>query len=97
MQNPADQENLPVLGPKLDENILKVLGEVQENKIAGENIHNDLAIRWEMVLKMGLNAEQRVSLIKKYPSINNCKMVEAPKLNSQVTASLNEVCRRRDN
>ncbi|XP_076674666.1 uncharacterized protein LOC143372404 [Andrena cerasifolii] len=46
---------------------------------------------------MGLPAEERSSLIKKYPPPSNCLFLDSPKLNAEVERSVNETVRTRDN
>lgn len=62
----------------------------------GELVHANIASRWENILKQGLDGDTRSNLLGKYPPIGNCPLVEAPKLNLEVKASINELVLRRD-
>lgn len=87
-----DQSKIP-----LDPKILEVMGErfLQERQLA-QAIPNDLSVRWEEILKAGLPSETRVTLVKKYPPPKNCVMMDPPRLNAEIRASLQETVIKRD-
>lgn len=88
-----------VAGPaELNQNILNILGsKLSEEKILGSDIHPDISCRWEAILKKGLPAELKSELIKKYPAPSNCTAMEAPELNPEIKAALNQTRIERDN
>lgn len=81
----------------LNENILKLLGnEGSATEKIAPSIHHDLAVRWELILKNGLDEGLRSDLINKYPPVKNCWLMAAPKLNLEVKAAISEMSYRRD-
>ncbi|XP_043277062.1 uncharacterized protein [Venturia canescens] len=81
----------------LDPKILEVMGKrFLEDRVLAAAIPNDLGIRWEEILKSGMPSEDRVALIKKYPPPKNCCIIDPPKMNPEVRASLQEMIIKRD-
>ncbi|KAJ8963910.1 hypothetical protein NQ317_008294 [Molorchus minor] len=81
----------------LDEGILKLLGSEDSVKAKiADSIHSDLAVRWETILKNGLDDALKLDLITKYPPVKNCVLMAAPKLNMEVKAAISEINLRRD-
>lgn len=82
--------------PGLNSDILSLLGaEVSTDITYGAPIHQDVGDRWLHIIKMGLDGEGNVELIKKYPAPENAKNFGAPKLNPLVKhAALNLVIKR---
>ncbi|XP_043275196.1 uncharacterized protein [Venturia canescens] len=79
------QSNDIVLEPE----VLGLIGKrlIQERTLAPP-IHNSLASRWEDVIKKGLPDEERSEILKKYSPPKNCEIIDPPKLNLEVKASL---------
>lgn len=83
---------------KLDPGILKLLGDVEpEVQETGVDIHPDIALRWEKVLRCGLEPDIRSTLNTKYPPANNCLFMGAPKLNPELIAAVPPGASQRDN
>ncbi|XP_043271177.1 uncharacterized protein [Venturia canescens] len=81
----------------LDPEILEILGRrFAEDRVLAAAIPTELVIRWEEILKRGLPTEERVSLIKKYPPPSNCIIIDPPRVNPEVQASLHESVAERD-
>lgn len=62
----------------------------------GEDVHGDIASRWSVFLTKGIDREDKKALLESYPFTNNCRPLQAPKLNSEVTSILNESIIRQD-
>lgn len=83
--------------PELDPELLLALGDETGNTPKfGEKIHHSLAQRWEPILKKGLLKEAKDKLFKQYLVPENCTLLQAPKLNSEVSAAISEAARHRD-
>lgn len=83
--------------PDLDAEILGALGEETGNDPKfGEKIHKSLAQRWDPILKKGLLKETKDKLLKEYLVPENCTLLQAPKLNREVSAAISEASRHRD-
>lgn len=78
----------------LPERILSLLGEPSNKIIQGSTVHHDIAERWNAVLKKGLSAEARQSVIEKYPPILN--ILQTSKLNLEVKGAITDAAIRRD-
>ncbi|CAD6233742.1 GSCOCG00012294001-RA-CDS [Cotesia congregata] len=71
--------------------MLEAIGKrIDEEKKTSPAIHNDIFVRWKGILKEGLPTEERELLFKKYPTPENCLILEPQKLNAQIKASLLE-------
>lgn len=77
--------------------ILAALGEDQsvEEKY-GDAIKEIVSSRWQTILQKGCDEKLVQDIIKKYKIPENCKLLEAPKLNLEVIAALNEASKNRD-
>lgn len=62
----------------------------------GPSVHADVAAGWDTILRQGLDAEIRRTLVDKYPAIANCPGAGAPKINLQVRGAVTEASLRRD-
>ncbi|KAL0821282.1 hypothetical protein ABMA28_005882 [Loxostege sticticalis] len=83
--------------PTLDPELLLALGdETESTPKFGEKIHHSLAQRWDPILKKGLLKEAKDKLLKEYLVPENCTLLQAPKLNSEVAAAISETARHRD-
>lgn len=81
----------------LSGDILNVIGKrLADERVQAPPIHTDFVVRWTDILKLGLPAEERDSLIKKYPPPSNCVFLDPPKLNPEVDRAINDVARIRD-
>lgn len=83
--------------PELDSDILSALGETTEEAPKfGPNIHDKLSSLWLPILKKGLNKDAKEKLTKEYPIPENCSLLQAPKLNPEISAAIAEGTRTRD-
>lgn len=93
---PAPPPALPE--PPLDPDILSALGETtDEGPIWGQEIHNNLAQLWLPLLKKGMVKEMRNQILKQYLIPGNCTLLQAPKLNIEISAAVPEMVKLRDN
>lgn len=77
--------------------ILSALGEHSDDTPEfGENIHENLAQRWQPILKKGLPKEAKDKLLKEYLVPSNCVLLQAPKLNAEISAAITDMARNRD-
>lgn len=82
---------------ELDKDILDLLGEEpSKDKKYGQNLKNELAVRWLHILTTGLKKETRKDLLEKYLIPENCKNIDAPILNPETKAALSETLVKKD-
>ncbi|XP_073947102.1 uncharacterized protein [Choristoneura fumiferana] len=62
----------------------------------GKAIHESLASLWLPILKKGLQKENKEKLIKNYLIPDNCRFLQSPKLNAEISAAVSEIVRGRD-
>ncbi|XP_046587871.1 uncharacterized protein LOC124293019, partial [Neodiprion lecontei] len=79
----------------LDPEILKIIGETPASEPEGLKLSSHISNRWKMWLKTGQTKETKELLLKKYPRKGECSL-EAPKLNPEIAASLNDGSLKRD-
>lgn len=100
-ENTCDEEN-KVDGseeptPELDPDILSALGETTEEAPKfGPKIHEKLPRLWLPILKKGINKDLKDKLTKEYPIPDNCQLLQAPRLNPEISAAIAESTRARD-
>lgn len=95
IKNDSGQE--PITIPELDPKILTALGEVAEDTPKfGPKIHEKLSLLWLPILRKGMSKEIREKLAKEYPVPENCTLLQAPKLNPEISAAVPEGTRIRD-
>ncbi|XP_026727564.1 uncharacterized protein LOC113493758 [Trichoplusia ni] len=83
--------------PELDPDTLTALGETtEETPTLGPKIHDKLSSLWLPILRKGINKETKEKLLKKYPIPENCTLLQAPKLNPEISAAVTEAARSRD-
>lgn len=83
--------------PELDTDILTALGEVTEDVPKfGENIHDNLARLWTPILRKGLDKEIKEKLQKQILIPENCSLLQAPKLNPEIAATISDATRYKD-
>ncbi|XP_011858705.1 PREDICTED: uncharacterized protein LOC105556232 [Vollenhovia emeryi] len=87
-----------VVGTKqLDEETKKVLGIDPENAKQKEiDLHPDLVSRWAKWIKEGLPKETKTEVLDKYDRKGTLSL-DAPTLNAEIAATLNEAGTKRDN
>ncbi|KAI8426726.1 hypothetical protein MSG28_014428 [Choristoneura fumiferana] len=81
----------------LDPELLQALGEsTSDTPEYGQAIHESLAKLWLPVLRKGLAKDNIDNLLRHYLIPDNCKLLQAPKLNAEISAAVSEVVRGRD-
>ncbi|KAL0881190.1 hypothetical protein ABMA27_002301 [Loxostege sticticalis] len=94
---PSVPESTPLPEPDLDPELLKALGDANDDVPAyGPNIHTSLAKRWDPILKKGLQQEAKEKLLAEYAVPENCKLLKAPTLNVEIYAAVSDLVRNRD-
>lgn len=96
-QEPTQEPALDDLEPQLDPEILSALGEAtDQGPIWGQEIHSNLSQLWLPLLKKGMTKEAREKILKEYVIPSNCMLLQAPKLNIEISAAVAEMVRIRD-
>lgn len=91
----CDQEPAPAT--VLDPDILTALGETtEEGPKFGPKINENLPRLWLPILRKGMTKEAKEKLVKEYPIPENCPLLQAPKLNPEMSAAVAEGARSRD-
>ncbi|XP_047996594.1 uncharacterized protein LOC125240853 [Leguminivora glycinivorella] len=96
---PENQADLPMSSaqPELAPDMLLALGESTEDTPEyGENIHDNLTKLWSPLLKKGMTTEARDKILKDYLVPDNCRLLQAPKLNVEISAAVPDMVRNRD-
>lgn len=82
---------------ELDFDVLEAIGKrLTSDKTHAAPVHKDIEVRWKEIYKDGLPKEAKEEIFKKYSLPENCVFLEAPKLNLEVKASLQEPVVSRD-
>lgn len=90
-------KNTVVAIKQLDEETKKVLGEdLESGKQKDIDLHPDLLSKWSKWMKEGLAKKTKTEVLAKYSRKGNLSL-EAPALNAEIAAILNEVGTKRDN
>lgn len=96
-QTPEEGSEKPTPLPDLDPDILSALGEVTEDTPTfGEKIHDNLSKLWLPILRKGIEKEAKDKLMKQYQIPENCTLLQAPKLNPEIAATISDVTRNKD-
>lgn len=83
--------------PAIDPATLELLGlDPTANKPQPERLHEGIVTRWDSYLRTGLDKGCRKDLLEKYCVPENCKALQAPRLNAEVDISLNDATRKQD-
>lgn len=83
--------------PDLDDTILALLGDAPKPETSfGDNIHKDVAARWQEILAKGLPKDVKEKLVSEYLIPANCDLLEPPILNPEAKAALSETLIKRD-
>ncbi|XP_023934572.1 uncharacterized protein LOC112043404 [Bicyclus anynana] len=83
--------------PDLDPEIIAALGDsTSDAPDYGENIHDNLAKLWLPLLKKGIHKDIKDKLLKDYLAPDNCILLQAPKLNAEISAAVPDMVRSRD-
>ncbi|XP_063387204.1 uncharacterized protein LOC134673176 [Cydia fagiglandana] len=94
-----NQADLPMSSaqPELDPDMLLALGESTEDiPEYGEKIHDNLSKLWLPLLKKGMTNEAKDKIRKDYLVPDNCRLLQAPKLNVEVSAAVPDMVRNQD-
>ncbi|KAI8433168.1 hypothetical protein MSG28_011204 [Choristoneura fumiferana] len=83
--------------PELDPELLDALGEsTSDTPEFGEKIHESLAKLWLPLLVKGLPKDKKETMLKEYLIPDNCRLLQAPKLNAEISAAVIDSVRNRD-
>lgn len=83
--------------PDLDPELLSALGEsTSDSPDYGENIHDNLSKLWLPLLKKGMPKENKDKLLNEYVIPENCRLLQAPNLNAEISAAVPDMVRNRD-
>jgi hypothetical protein len=83
--------------PELDPDILLALGEaVKDAPKFGEKIHQNLARLWLPILRKGIEKEAKEKLMAQYQVSENCTLLQAPKLNPEIAATISDTTKNKD-
>lgn len=87
----------PIAVPPLDPELLAALGEsTSDTPEFGDEIHENLATLWLPLLKKGLPKENKEKILKENLVPKNCRLLQAPKLNAEISAAVSDMVRNRD-
>ncbi|KAI5637684.1 hypothetical protein NE865_09552 [Phthorimaea operculella] len=93
----TDSADASVIEPSLDPDILSALGAQPDDELEyGPKIHDNLSQLWLPILKKGIPKEEKDKIFKNYLVPENCKLLQAPKLNLEIAAAITESARGRD-
>ncbi|XP_047036762.1 uncharacterized protein LOC124642401 [Helicoverpa zea] len=82
---------------ELDPDLLSALGEsTSDSPEFGESIHENLSKLWVPLLKKGIPTDKKDKILKDYLVPDNCKLLQAPKLNAEISAAVPDMVRNRD-
>ncbi|XP_026328002.1 uncharacterized protein LOC113236209 [Hyposmocoma kahamanoa] len=95
-ENVCDAPALPEISD-LDPDLISALGESTEtNPEFGVKIHENLTKLWLPLLKKGMTKENKEKILKEYLIPDNCRLLQAPKLNAEISAAVPDMVRNRD-
>lgn len=81
----------------IEPELLKALGEFEPEAVEwGDNVQEDIAKRFQLLLLHGLKKEAKEELTKKYLFPKNMSFAKAPTLNPEIAAMLTDSFRNRD-
>ncbi|KAK2579428.1 hypothetical protein KPH14_002640 [Odynerus spinipes] len=84
-------ECIPEHEAVLQDDILNIIGaRLEAEHKTGAAIHKDVSLRWSEILKRGLPSDEVRKLREKYPVPVNCTFISVPKLNTEITAAVQE-------
>lgn len=90
-----DIQNNPL--PVPDNDALDLLGSKRKADISyAEDIHIEIASRWEDFLKSGIERDEKKKIMDIYPIVGNCKLLAAPRLNVEIQSTMEESVLRQD-
>lgn len=80
-KSPEKAETIDSEKPEETDQVRNWLGYKAEEKVTAPAIHADVATAWEQISRGGLTADDRKELEARYPLMENCGLLEPPKLN----------------
>ncbi|XP_047993798.1 uncharacterized protein LOC125232207 isoform X2 [Leguminivora glycinivorella] len=93
---PDETAQAPAEAP-VEPELLMALGESTDDiPEFGKPIHESLASLWLPLLKKGMPKDNKDKLMKNYLIPENCKLLQSPKLNAEISAAVSEIVRGRD-
>ncbi|CAK1585599.1 unnamed protein product [Parnassius mnemosyne] len=81
---------------KYDSDQEPVVSELEADILTATKIHDKLAQLWLPILRKGIHKEAKEKLLKEYLIPENCSLLQAPKLNPEISAAVSEGTRTRD-
>ncbi|XP_063829848.1 uncharacterized protein LOC135079191 [Ostrinia nubilalis] len=95
--NTSPTEVTPEPEQTLDPELLSALGaSTSDTPEFGEAIHDSLATLWLPLLRKGLPKDEKDKLVKDHLIPSNCRLLQSPKLNPEISAAVSEIVRGRD-
>lgn len=92
-----DSDLDPEISQDLDNDILSALGETTSGeKPYGEKIHDQIFGTIKNILVEGLPKQNKDKLLESFLIPSNCKLLDAPKLNTELLGVLNDQAKTRD-
>lgn len=83
--------------PELDPDLIEALGESTcDTPEYGAKIHDNLATLWLPLLRKGVSKENKDKILKEYLIPDNCRLLQSPKLNPEISAAVPDLARNRD-
>lgn len=81
---------------QIGSDMLKMIGEdVQDEAVVQLKLQEEVKTIWRKFMSEGLPEEGKVSILKKYPWVDNL-CVEAPKVNLEIQPLLADIAKKRD-
>lgn len=82
---------------QLDPRLLSALGEAAPEQVQyGQPIHDHIAKRWTPILINGIGVDLKENIYNNNKIPSNCTYLQAPKLNAEIAAAVNESTKGRD-
>lgn len=68
----------------------------QDGEKVGDELHEEIVVRWRTYLQKGIGKQPRNELMDKYPIPKNCPSLRPPCINVEILECLNEATRKHD-
>ncbi|XP_073951457.1 uncharacterized protein [Choristoneura fumiferana] len=95
-ENQPDAHSAPPQ-PELDPDMLSALGEsTDDTPEFGEKINENLTKLWLPLLKKPMTRDNKDKIQKEYLVPDNCRLLQAPKINVEIAAAVPDMVRNRD-
>ncbi|CAH1113112.1 unnamed protein product [Psylliodes chrysocephalus] len=77
------EERMPAIEENIDNRVMEALGKnPTSSKKEGDEVHEEMAVRWKNYLVEGIHKEVREQLVQKYPK--NCTNLKPSTLNPEI-------------